>query len=881
MAGNATFESASASSSELVFSRAYLNGQREPGLDRSRNYREGSHIRMLGSGFGMPRGESGSVVASDEIHMLSQSISLEPIVIPHQIAWYDELRRVLRILTGSTAEEDSFRAAATYVKPLPSMADLKDLKSFRLSIEDTCVKARVRANKMDERLRKLDIYCEHLTSKKQKRNELTSIDQAGALNLKMGTQVFSINQRVEERPKNILLNKRVRTSVAESRAKDGNLLEDNVGESDLFEKIRRLAAGGEGWDKRGKRKRSNGLVSTRHTDNDEVPRSAIQNKVVVKNGSQPHDTHINRLNNRDDSLSNRKRSMPLGSSLPMAAQWGGQRPQKMARARRPFLVSFVSNQDEEQFTFDSCSPSDVGARLTSKETNLPISKIATNDPKKLTVKLDNAHSSPRLSETHESVGGQSQLIDNEVEKRVMNATDSKSRTFINSLTSKPFQNLKTGGKKSGRKPGRRLKRLSDRKGFLHHSPLQNVSSPDCPGASDDDREELLAAANYARTATYLACSSPFWKKMETVFASVSSVDKSILYQQVDSISDILVSENGSYSRTHSVDITSKNSIPLYQRVLSALIIEDDIDIPVERDAKNVQLMNSFCGLTYDTHNLIDSAYEDKGLVDKLLLELNSIGLCPDMMPVLEDEENEMIQDEIDKLNAQLHQQEVKKKSYMEKISNYTDCSSRVRDLETLAMDRLVEQAYRKLLARRSSRSGAQKVPKQAALAFGTRTLARCHKFDNSGISCFNEPPFLDILSAPAACTMLSSDEAFPMNGQLSNRGKKKEALLDDIGTTKMRKPKQKTKTDQTPTPRNKSDNKHTGTTHPTGPTWLTTSNRTNHLVNDLDPSDEMGVGPDLEVPHDLTSFLNFDELDPDVDFTAGLDIPMDDLTELF
>lgn len=70
---------------------------------------------------------------------------------------------------------------------------------------------------MDERLRKLDNYYEDLTSKKQKRNELTSIDRSSALNLKMGAQVYSMNQRVEDRPKNILLNKRVRTSVAESR----------------------------------------------------------------------------------------------------------------------------------------------------------------------------------------------------------------------------------------------------------------------------------------------------------------------------------------------------------------------------------------------------------------------------------------------------------------------------------------------------------------------------------------------------------------------------------------------------------------------------------------------------------------------------------------
>ncbi|XP_076926725.1 uncharacterized protein LOC143590006 [Bidens hawaiensis] len=862
MAGNATFESTSANSSELVFSGTYLNGQRGPSLDRSES-------RMLGSGFSVPppppRGGSGSSVVADEIHTLSESISLEPIVMRHQIAWHDELKKVLGVSVGSTAEENSFRAAASYAKPVSPMEDLKDLKRFRSSVEDTCIKARARANKMDERLRKLDKYCEDLTSKKQKRNELMSVSRANALNMKTGTQIYSMNQRVEDRPKNILLNKRVRTSVAESRAKDGNLLEDNVGESDLFEKIRRMAAGGDGWDKKGKRKRSISTVSTRAIEDDGVPKRAVQNKVAVDNGSQPRDAHIYRLNSHDDSLNSRKRSMPLGSSSPpMAAQWGGQRPQKMARARRPFLLSVVSNQDEKRLSFESCSPPDAGARFTSNGTNgSPSSKIATGGPKKLMVKIDSVQSSPRLSESHESVGGQSRLTNKEETNAI--------------------QTRKAGCRKNGSKPGRRLKKLSDRKGYSRNSPLQNVSSPDCPGASDDDREEMLAAANHARTASYLACTNPFWKKMEPVFAHVDSEDKSFLSRQVASISDPLLSENGSCLGKRDVDKPSNESIPLYQRLISALIVNDG-NTPEEEDARNMQYSN-ICVPTYDTHNLSDSSYENTNLDDKLLLELNSIGvLCPSaLLPVLVDEENETIQDEINKLNTILNQQEVKKKAYLEKISNNMDSNSRMRDLETLAMDRLVEQAYRKLLStRRSSRSGIQKVPKQAALAFGKRTLARCHKFENSGTSCFNEPPFHDILSAPVARTNPSLDEALPKTGPSSNRGRKKEVLLDDISTNKRQKTKPRQKAGQPPTPRNKSDNKQTGTTHPTGPKWQTSSNRNNNdLINDLDPLDEMGVGADLGVPQDLNSFLNFDEQDPEGDFAAGLDIPMDDLTELF
>jgi hypothetical protein len=75
---------------------------------------------------------------------------------------------------------------------------------------------------LDESLHKLDKYCDGVISKKPQRSEIMNSDQAGALNSKTGTQIYRnptelVNQRVEDRPKNVLLNKRVRTSVAETR----------------------------------------------------------------------------------------------------------------------------------------------------------------------------------------------------------------------------------------------------------------------------------------------------------------------------------------------------------------------------------------------------------------------------------------------------------------------------------------------------------------------------------------------------------------------------------------------------------------------------------------------------------------------------------------
>lgn len=45
----------------------------------------------------------------------------------------------------------------------------------------------------------------------------------------------------------------------------------------------------------------------------------------------------------------------------------------------------------------------------------------------------------------------------------------------------------------------------------------------------------------------------------------------------------------------------------------------------------------------------------------------------------------------------------------------------------------------------ASKSGLRKVPRQVALAFVKRTLARCLKFEETGKSCFADPALQDIL----------------------------------------------------------------------------------------------------------------------------------------
>ncbi|CAI9273175.1 unnamed protein product [Lactuca saligna] len=1215
MAGNARFESPSASSSEPGFSGTYSNGKRTthsvsggPNLDRSGSFREGAESRLFNSGISVSRGGNNAMIASGHFPPLSQCLSLDPIPMgDRKIDRSVELRRVMGLFIGSTNEDNSSSGASgpCNLKPSPPVAVADDLKRFRSSVADTCITARGRASKLDEHLHKLDKYCDVVISKKPQRNELVNNDQAGGLNTKIGTQIYRnptelVNQ---DRPKNVLLNKRVRTSVAETRefrsnglrrqpvamAKERDLLKDNNGESDVLEeKIQRLPAGSEGWDKKMKRKRSVGAAFTRPMDSNGEPKRSLQNKVASDPGLQSNDVHpyrlgasngsgnthkvdnklegssnssrarlsprneqegptvprdltltggpnkeriltkgSNKLNTRDDSYTpcaspmtkgkasrtprngassspstprvsgtsetwdnvtggskipssgggpgpTRKRAMPAGSS-PSMTQWGSQRPQKMSRTRRANLVSPVSNQEEkQQLSSDSCSHSDISVRLASDGTN------GTLVSKQFKPKPEIVQSPQRMSESEESVGGESRLKEKEKGngdtdanananpivnvnvnvnegqnvvpslpvgvkvKSVINEESSEGgvrrqgrsgrgpliarasssvngEKMDNSPMIKPVQRNRPGYEKNGSNKGRPLKKLSDRKGFSRLGHLQN-SGKDFTGKSDDDREELLAAANHARNASYLACSNPFWKKMEPIFAPVSSKDRFYLSMQLKSEQDVQgnfpqfhgrennivvnfpneernghVKHQGSESFSGRLDSekTSKEFIPLFQRVLSALIIEENID-ELEEEENITTVQDSFCDSAYemddyeprkrarrefecdtvfgvhaqsphsvkvsfsisgcsnsfrspsindspceDVHSEVellagiskdlqmesfnissfDNKYEQMRVDDRLLLELQSIGLYPELVPNLDDKEDEAIKHEIDQLKIRLRQQNGKKKACLEKVCKGVGGSFVGRDLEQVAIDRLVELAHRKLLATRgASRGGIPKVPKQVALAFGRRTLARCRKFAKSGISCFNVPTLRDVLFAPQDHELeptvsvanntttnyigfqnphqdsrLSSDEAFAINGPISNRGKKKELLLDDVGTVmggkrcdqRKTKPKPKQKAAGVPM----SGNGFGRTLHPVQPSSVVNVERRDIRMvsqeskemmplHELDPLDELGVGPELGGAQDLSSLLNFDEEELQDQYTAGLDIPMDDLAEL-
>ncbi|KAJ7974891.1 Spectrin beta chain, brain [Quillaja saponaria] len=711
-----------------------------------------------------------------------------------------------------------------------------------------------------------------------------------------------------------------------------------------------------------------------------------------------------------------KLPLPTGSASPPMAQWVGQRSQKNSRPRRANLVSPVLNSDEVvQISSEGCSPSDIGTRMTTSRTNGSLLvKGAGNSTHEVRLKHETASSAARLSENEESGAGENgdgRLKEigsgsNKLDERAINnsqnvcssvlllkrykinkeesgdgmqrqgrsgTSSSLLRTSILPMREKletptlvkPTRNTKLISEKNGSNSGRPpIKKLSNRKASTRLGHASTSRSPDFIGESDDDREELLTAANFSCNASYIGCSSSFWKKLEPIFAPLKLEDTAFLKQLLNSIeenheswsqmlglghdaSDDHVDNDVSQDQRErslqdQIDMkefavkfdivdqhgdadfsfgrgSSKRQIltPLYQRVLSALIVEGQTEVEETFGEGNMSLPN--CGdesphatcfpevAAYTTRvrtefpsksisgsqagnqwasnkfacngnsiftsnaNILDEALNedllqvhqgslDLGtemfpmlsqnnndeldrnfshsssfhcaermcLEDKLLLELQSVGLYPETVPDLADGEDEAINQDIIQLQKGLHQQVGKKKAHLKKLTQAFEESREIeiRSLEHVAMNKLVELAYKKKLATRASsvlRSGLPKVSKQVATAFMKRTLARCQKFEDTGKSCFVEPALRDaIFSAstrgndaeyvnhigqtgfsPSRAALhdlnndkagsdsfdvpenlsYSCDQGFVRTGTILNRGKKKELMLDDVGAS--------------------------------------------------------------------------------------------------
>ncbi|XP_052185055.1 uncharacterized protein LOC127796742 isoform X2 [Diospyros lotus] len=621
----------------------------------------------------------------------------------------------------------------------------------------------------------------------------------------------------------------------------------------------------------------------------------------------------------------------VASTHPMA-QWAGQRPHKISRTRRTNLVSPVTNNDEDDFLSPGFAASDLSSRFSSQGSGRSVLAIGMgNNNKKEKIKIESTPFSTGLSEGKETGDGENELkgkrvdtgdsidgADNNAHPSILlsrkNKTIAKEETgdgihgparvgmFCSSTNpnvthmkekveklprTKQLKSIRRDSDKNKSKFGcPPSKNLMDQKNLTSAGFILNSSS-NFTGESDDDREDLLAAANTARKASYLAATSPFWKKIEYIFASVSSLDISYLKQQLsfaeelnESLSQMLADEyntlgmlmhkeaplnsvkrfrSSSKQEVFKIDALSKGAEmgrpldkdpSLFQRVLSSLIEEDEseelyqqnesrnmpfqcasddshcgscnlIDVePKDRDRmdsgvesegdpqtqkhcfldrfscnksassntySNRSISSSSCnneqwqeddGLSHldaglvtrnseidlsmphtsqtnaSDNSTLDCQYQMLNFEEKLFLELQSIGLSPEPMPDLTEEEEGINQDILE-LQGGLLQQVERLKNYLGKIDTAVQQARDLerRDREQVAMNQLIEMAYRRLASRGSysSKRMIRKIPKQVALAFVKRTLARCQRFEITGRSCFSKPPLQDVIYS--ACSI--------------------------------------------------------------------------------------------------------------------------------
>ncbi|CAH2051240.1 unnamed protein product [Thlaspi arvense] len=237
---------------------------------------------------------------------------------------------------------------------------------------------------------------------------------------------------------------------------------------------------------------------------------------------------------------------------------------------------------------------------------------------------------------------------------------------------------------------------------------------------------------------------------------------------------------------------------------------------------------------HSSNHFLDIQYDKLGIDEKIYLEAQSIGISLEPMPSISSVEDEGIVDEIKKLEEAICKETSKKKEMVDRLLKpaIEMKENQEKEFDQLGYDKLIEMAYEKSKASRrhhtaGGKNSTNKISKQAALAFVKRTLERCHQFEETGISCFSEPEIKDMFIArlttaedtladkeynPSTSTPIGSQpssslarieqnlenyangsDALPSENALleqttgredtgwSNRVKKRELLLDDVG----------------------------------------------------------------------------------------------------
>ncbi|KVI12220.1 hypothetical protein Ccrd_009354 [Cynara cardunculus var. scolymus] len=145
-------------------------------------------------------------------------------------------------------------------------------------------------------------------------------------------------------------------------------------------------------------------------------------------------------------------------------------------------------------------------------------------------------------------------------------------------------------------------------------------------------------------------------------------------------------------------------------------------------------------------------YGNMSINERLLIEIQSIGLYPELVPDLPCNGNEDIGGELSRLEEKHHEQVSRKKSLLDNLLKSTNEARerQEKEFEQLCLDKLTSMAFQKYMScwgphAPGGKSVGGKMAKQAALAFMQQTLDRCHEFGTTGKSCFAEPLYREML----------------------------------------------------------------------------------------------------------------------------------------
>ncbi|CAI0627919.1 unnamed protein product [Linum tenue] len=147
-------------------------------------------------------------------------------------------------------------------------------------------------------------------------------------------------------------------------------------------------------------------------------------------------------------------------------------------------------------------------------------------------------------------------------------------------------------------------------------------------------------------------------------------------------------------------------------------------------------------------------FDNMRLNEKLLLEVQSIGIFPESVPSMHTDDQGITVD-ICKLEEKHAEQVLKKRGLLDHLLKDAMNTKEIqeKEFEQRAYDKLTTMAYYKYMAccgPAGGKNSNNKMAKQASLAFIKRTLERCYNYEDTGKGCFSEPMFKELfLSAPS------------------------------------------------------------------------------------------------------------------------------------